>query len=246
MINDFFIKLTRLLKEAKRPVFCAFDADGTLWPGDVGRSFFQFLIQKKFLIDKFPEPQKTFNLLLQKNGRKTALSWLAQMLAGVKLTNIQSWVKLFFKEQPLTVFLIQKHLVDLLHSEKVPVYIVSSSIQWVLEEALKKFHIPKKRIIGVCTKIQNGIITDQLIQPPPIKEEKIKALHKITSGKNPFLSAGNTTADLSLLEAASGLQLVISSAKQKDSNYVSERELLQIAKNKGWAYLNKNLKLISI
>ncbi len=256
MINAFFNKLKEEVhnntdKDPK--MFAAFDADGTLWPGDVGRGFFQFLIKKKFLIKKFPNLQESFNLIVKENGRKYALIWLAQILDGFKLTEVQKWVKQFFTENPLKAFLFHKCTIEFLHSKNIPVYIVSSSIQWVLEEALKKFNIPPHRIIGVRTIVQNGIITDQPVLPAPVHENKIKALHEKTQGMNPFLVSGNTPADLSLLEASSRLRLVVASAKTGSNNlslggdrmYLLEKELVQIAKDKKWFYLEDNLELIN-
>ena len=252
MIDTFLKKLKTEVFSNKQQIFAAFDADGTLWPGDVGRGFFQFLIQKKYLVKKFPNLQKSFNSVVKKKGRKHALEWLAQILSGLKLTEVQSWVKQFFIENPLQAFLINKCVIEFLHSKNIPVYIVSSSVQWVLEEALKAFHIPTERIIGVQTIVQNGIITDKLILPAPVHENKIKALHKKTKGANPFLSAGNTPSDLSLLTAASHFQLVMASATTEskklllDGNkmYLQEKQLVQIAKDKKWFYLEDNLELI--
>ena len=255
MVDIFFNKLKEEVHNSKdktNPMFAAFDADGTLWPGDVGRGFFQFLIKQKFLIKKFPDLQEALDLTIKENGKKYALIWLAQILSGFKLTEVQKWVKQFFMKNPLKVFLIHKHTIEFLHSKNIPVYIVSSSVQWVLEEALKKFNIPTDNIIGVRTIVRNGIITDQPVLPAPVHENKIKALHEKTKGANPFLVSGNTPADLSLLEASSHLRLVVASAKTKSNNlslggdrmYLLEKQLVQIAKDKKWFYLEDNLKLI--
>ena len=252
MVDIFLKKLKEETHNNKKQIFAAFDADGTLWPGDVGRGFFRFLIQKKYLIKKFPNLQESFDRIVEQKGRKHALVWLAQILSGFKLTEVREWVKQFFIENPLKAFLINKCIIEFLHSKNIPVYIVSSSIQWVLEEALKTFNIPTYRIIGVQTIIQNEMITDKLILPAPVHEDKIKALHKKTNGENPFLASGNTPADLSLLEASSHFKLVIASAKTGDDKlslggnriYSLEKKLVQIAKDKKWFYLEDNLELI--
>ena len=253
MVKTFLKKLKEEVhnNKSKNPLFAAYDADGTLWPGDVGRGFFQFLIRKKYLSKKFSNPRAALDHIVQEKGRQYALVWLAQILAGFQLSEVRNWVKQFFKDNPIKMFLINKNTIDFLHSKNIPVYIVSSSIQWVLEEALKPLNIPKDRIIGVHTVVENGIITDQPVLPAPVHENKIKALHKKTNGADPFFASGNTPADLSLLEASSHIRLVIASTKTSDDRlslggdrtHLQEKKLVQIAKDRNWFYLEDNLEI---
>ena len=232
---DFFFSQIRESVNHQKNIITAFDADGTLWKNDVGKGFFKFLVRKKKLIKNISMPQKQFDSVLAKQGRKSALIWLAQSLAGFSLKEVYSWAEDFLKENPLKVFPFQKKLIQFFHSKNIPVFIVSSSVQWVLEPALKVFNIPQENIIGVRTLASSeGVITAEAVRPAPIQGDKIKALLKKTGGVPPFFSAGNTLADLSLLEAAKAFRMVVTSAGPDSMNYESEQKLKKTAKAKGW------------
>ncbi len=222
-----------LIEQATHPV-AAFDADGTLWSCDVGRNFFHYQVQNRLL--KPSHPQKQFNRIQQLEGKKSALQWLASIQVGCPLVRMQKWVKDFLKLYPPQPFLFQKHLINWLCKHHVEVFIVSSSLKWVLDPAVRDYYpIPKDHIIGVETKIQKGSLTNQLIHPAPIQEDKVLALKKRISTP-PVLVAGNTLSDQALLEFSQGVRLVVAGAKKTEKNYLSEQNLLQIAKNNKWFY----------
>ena len=93
------------------------------------------------------------------------------------------------------MFLFQKNLIDWLMSKNVPIFIVSSSLKWVLDQALQGYNIPKENIIGLCTLVEKGIITHKPVLPASIHKEKVEAFQKKTKGASPFFVAGNTLSD---------------------------------------------------
>ena len=214
----------------------AFDADGTLWPCDVGRDFFQYQIERDLLRGKLNHPRIKFEYIKNSKGKTRALTWLAYVLSGYSLEEVQKWIKAFLEDRQPIPFLFQKKLISWLQSKNVQVFIVSSSLKWLLDPAARVFNIPSENIIGVQTIVRKGLITDELILPAPIQEDKVPALYKRTNNKPPLFSAGNTLSDQALLEAATQTRLVVSTAKEKDLNYLSEKQLLQIAKKRNWFY----------
>ena len=214
----------------------AFDADGTLWPCDVGKDFFHYQVEKGLLKKKCADPLKEFRLLVENQGRSTALKWLAQVQADFPLEQLQGWVSDFLRERPFKVFGFQKHLIEWLIGEKVCVFVVSSSLKWVLDQALCGWGLSKKNIIGVETQVKKGIITDKPILPAPIHDDKVRAFQSHTGLEAPWFSAGNTLSDRALLESARGIRLVVSTARPGDRNYQSEQSMLQLARKKNWFY----------
>ena len=214
--------------------FAAFDADGTLWPHDIGKDFFYYQIRNNLL--KISDPQVKFDHVLKTEGKKAALLWLAKIQDGISIGELKHQVKGFLKEKPFRMFLFQKRLIDWLVTQNVQIFIVSSSLKWVLDEALKEYNISLKNIIGVETKIEKGIITNKPILPAPIHRDKVEAFKNRTNGALPLFVAGNTLADQALLEVASDVQLVVTTARSGERNYGSERKLLEIAKVKNWFY----------
>lgn len=214
--------------------FAAFDADGTLWPVDVGRDFFQYQIQKKLL--NIPRPQDEFDKRLQTDDhRRRALTWLALNLKGKTLGQVKGWVQGFLKNYPLKVFDFQKELILWLCRQEVRVFVVSSSVQWVLEDVIQRYLpcIPPENIIGVKTKIKKGVITGDLVEPTPVQDEKVPSLLKQSGGQAPVFAAGNTLSDLALLKSAR-VRLAVSTAGRESFNHNSEKKLQNLAKQNKW------------
>lgn len=229
-------QLEKTLEKREPPFFGAFDADGTLWSSDVGKSFFLYQVEKGLLKGKTFHPQEDFDRVRVTKGKKQALCWLAQVQAGISLEQMRMWVSDFLREKPVKVFPFQKCLIDWLIRKNVQVFVVSSSLKWVLTEALKSYGLLEENIIGVETLVEKGVITDKLVLPPPIHKDKVEAFKRKTSGACPIFCAGNTLSDQALLEYTSSVKLVISTAKEGERNYESERSLLEIARKKKWFY----------
>ncbi len=229
-------QLEKTLESRKESLFATFDADGTLWPSDVGRSFFLYQVEKDLLKGKTAKPQEDFDRVRVTKGKKQALCWLAQVQAGISLEQMKGWVSDFLRTKPFEVFLFQKCLIDWFIRKNVQVFVVSSSLKWVLAKALEGYGIPGENIIGVETLVEKGLITDKLVLPAPIHKDKVSAFKRSTSGARPIFCAGNTLSDQALLEYAFPVKLVISTAKKGERNYESERSLLKIAQAKNWFY----------
>ena len=217
-------------------LIAAFDADGTLWPCDVGKDYFHYQIKKGLLKHKMLDPQSEFDRVRKEKGRRAALIWLAQIQSGFSLNQVEKCVSDFLKENPFKAFLFQKDLIHWLIDNKVKVFVVSSSLKCVLDQALQGYHIPKENIIGVQTRIKDGMVTNESVLPTPIIKEKVPSLLEKTKGACPFFVAGNTLADQALLESSTQFRLVVSTAQKEERNYDSERELLKMAQEKSWFY----------
>ncbi|MDE0119417.1 MAG: haloacid dehalogenase-like hydrolase [Bdellovibrionales bacterium] len=238
-------QIEEALENTDLPVSAAFDADGTLWPCDMGKNFFQYQVEKGLFKEKIQDPFVEFNRLSQEKSRKIALMWLAQIQSGVSLEQMEEWVKDFLKENPFSVFRFQKNLIEWMVSKNISVFVVSSSLKWVLDQALKAYPIPKNNIIGVKTQVEGGIITDKPIQPAPIHADKVEAFQRQQLKKQaPIFVAGNTLSDQALLELSSYIRLVVATARPGGRNYESERKLLNIAKEKHWFYQDQMPDLI--
>ena len=224
-----------LIDKTKNPI-AAFDADGTLWPSDVGREFFYYQVEHKLLKD--PHPNQTFHSIRQKQSRKEALKWLAKVQAKTSFSLMEEQVNNFLNQAPPIAFSFQKNLVEWLLQHKVSVFIVSSSLKWVLDKALVRagYPVSLSKAIGVETKVVNSQITHELIEPAPIEADKTLSLKKLVGNVRPIFAAGNTLSDIELLKSAF-IRLTVASAVKGSKNYTSEQKLLTIAKKKNWFYL---------
>ena len=242
-MNTLFQQITSRIEEvinqnpSLKPNYVAYDADGTLWPNDLGLSFYKYQVKNQGFPPRIKDPVKEFLFHEKKPDRRDVLIWHAKAQAGLKLLDLEAQIKKFLEPSIFPkIFSFQLKLIDWFRKRKLKIFIVSSSLKWVLDEVLIRYGFLKEDILGVQTEVDDrGYITDRLLCPPPIASEKILAFKRKTHGLPPIFATGNTLSDESLLKA-SRVQLVCSMAKPGDRTYQSERGLLEMAKTHNWFY----------
>jgi phosphoserine phosphatase len=215
--------------------YAAFDADGTLWATDSGDIFYEYIIQNKLV----PLPKDPWAYYLDKKSKdpKSAYLWLAQIFEGIDIEQVRIWAKEAFKTAaPLPTFYEQKAIIDHLHAQKVQVYIVTASIKWAVEPYAHLYNIPSENVVGVETKLEQGKVTTIQNGPVTYRKGKVDGFFEKTK-QQPFFVSGNTFGDLDLLKSSTHIRLAIQSAKKEKKIYSSEQELLKVAKENGWFYL---------
>jgi phosphoserine phosphatase len=91
-------------------------------------------------------------------------------------------------------------LIQSLHDRGAQVWAVSSTNNWVIEEAVKSLDIPAERVLAVRVEIENGIATDRLGEMTS-GPGKARALQRVLS-RRLDISFGNSIFDLEMLELA--------------------------------------------
>jgi HAD superfamily phosphoserine phosphatase-like hydrolase len=203
--------ITQKIDEAVKlpgPHYAAFDADGTLWDNDAGNAFFDHEIDHK-LVPLPPEPWKYVYAIKDQDPRKAFL-WLAQIHNGLPLKTVRQWAQESFdKNNGINCFPAIKKLVKYLQSKKVQIFVVTASVKWAVEPCVAQLGIPFDNVLGVQTKVENGIITDVQDGPVTYREGKSEALLLKTNNKRPILSCGNTMGDYWLLDISTHVQLAV-------------------------------------
>ncbi|MGE3387759.1 MAG: HAD family hydrolase [Bdellovibrionales bacterium] len=213
----------------------AFDADGTLWNTDLGEALFDFQVRNKLLSGLPPDPWGHYQNLKVQVSHEVAYLWLAQINKGLPLKQVQEWAhKAVAEMAPVPVFKEVRALIDELHAMNVEVYIVTASIKWAVEPGAPLLGISPENVIGIRTRVVDGLVTDKQEGPITYKQGKVTGLLEATGGEKPFFCAGNTEGDLPLLESATDLRLVIAGSPENDRNYATERKMLAIAQDRGW------------
>jgi len=235
-VNNIKETLLKTIKEVENPI-AAFDADGTLWPTDMGEIFFRYQI-KNNLIDLPPKPWEHY-INLHSEKPKDAYLWLAQINKGRNISKVREWAQAAVDEKKnFEIFDEQKQIIDLFHENNIPVYIVTASVKWAVEPAAKKFNIPFENVVGIVTKVENDMVTDIQGGPITYREGKVNALLEHTNNIKPFFASGNTMGDISLVECATHHSLTIRSADKQNSNWGSEESLNKISTEKNWFQFN--------
>lgn len=234
-INEIKAAIETALKNGAAPI-AAFDADGTLWDMDMGESFFDYQVQKKLLPNLPADAWEHYHQMHDKDA-PTAFLWLAQINKGLPLEQVRKWSKdAFHSLRDVPIFAGVHEIIRFLQSSGVEIYIVTASIKWAVEPGAEYLGIPAKNVIGVSTKIKNGVISDVLDGVVTWHEGKVKGLLEHTEQIPPFFSVGNTIGDLALLELATHIRLANCAAPKEHKNFKTEQELIAISKKRGWFY----------
>jgi HAD superfamily phosphoserine phosphatase-like hydrolase len=216
-----------------RPI-AAFDADGTLWDTDLGENFFKYQIAKKVLSGLPENPWIHYRKWKESGDPRPAYLWLAQINHKHPLAEVRTWAEDAVREHsPLPFFEDQRKLIELFLSKNVEVFIVTASVAWAVEPGGKRLGVPLQNVLGVRTKVQNGLVTNEPDGVITYREGKLEALLKVTDGQKPFFASGNTMGDLALLEAAK-LSLAVGAAKENHELFATEERFRQEARSRNW------------
>lgn len=239
---DLFSQLKIAVREARtrqvRPV-AAFDADGTLWNTDLGEALFDYQIRNNLLPQLPKDPWAHYQSLKVEQSHEVAYLWLAQINSGLPLAQVRTWAKAAVDElAPVPLFREVKELISLLLELEVEVYIVTASIKWAVEPGAHLVGLKPEQVIGIETRVENGIITEHQHGPITYRRGKVDGLLARTDGQTPFFAAGNTEGDLPLLESANEIRLVVAGSPHGDRNFETEQRMLTIAAQRRWFAFN--------
>lgn len=183
------------------PGLAAFDADGTLWNGDLGEAVLLDLIAARRLRDPPRDPWAEYVALFER-GPAEAFAYAGRLMAGLSEVEVrETSARVFATEFAKQVFPETRWLLETLVGKGWDVYIVSASNRWSIEVAAEVLGLPADRVVALDLETERGILTDRVCLPVPTLEGK-PALLRTRAGRNPDLAFGNSTLDLPLLLAA--------------------------------------------
>jgi HAD superfamily phosphoserine phosphatase-like hydrolase len=195
---DFLKSVLRL-----QPQLAVFDCDGTLWAGDAGERFFDWEIRRGLLSDDVARWARA-RYADYKAGKVSEDDMCGEMVtmhSGLAESEVEVAAKQFFDENFVSkIFPGMRELVRRLQRSGCDVWAVSSTNEWVIRAAIKHFGIDDKKILAASVKIENGLITDQLVRVPS-GEGKPRAIRDVI-GKDPDAAFGNSRWDAAMLAIA--------------------------------------------
>jgi len=180
-----------------------FDCDGTLWSGDAGSGFMHWTIQTGLLSrDSSGWMDDRYRGYLRGEiDELTICGEMVQVYRGLREQEIRSAAAEFFCThiEP-NIFPEMLDLVAALHQAGVNIWAVSSTCDWVIEAALKRFNILSARILATRVQIDGGLITETLLDVPT-GEGKVTSLARVGITA-PDAVFGNSIHDAAMLSIA--------------------------------------------
>jgi HAD superfamily phosphoserine phosphatase-like hydrolase len=185
------------------PRVAVFDCDGTLWSLDSGEQFFYWELEQGLL----PPPVARWagaRYADYKAGKVEEEAICGEMVAihkGVPRAVLQEAVQEFFAThvEP-SVFPEMRELVRRLAKVGCELWAVSSTNDWVIREAARRFGIPEEHVLAACVEMENGRATDRLIHVPT-DEGKATAIRKHCRS-SVDAAFGNSVHDAAMLRLA--------------------------------------------
>jgi phosphoserine phosphatase len=185
------------------PKIAVFDCDGTLWSGDAGSGFMRWTIDRKILS---PEAIALLDIrykgyLAGQVSELEICGEMVQIYAGLTESEMRAAAAEFFaaRIEP-NIFPELLTLIRDLQAAGTEIWAVSSTCDWVIEEGVKHFNIPANRVLAAQVAIDNGIVTNTLIDVPT-DQGKVAALAHIGLTA-PDAVFGNSVHDAHMLAIA--------------------------------------------
>ncbi|HEX2730741.1 MAG TPA: haloacid dehalogenase-like hydrolase [Polyangiaceae bacterium] len=208
------------------PGALAFDADGTLWSGDVGDDLFRWGLEHElFRAPALPALQtlaSEHSVALQGNaglqaqslfeafeqGRLPARSAYEMMVwafAGWSIQELHLEVDQMLRATNLRERLFEPlgDVIAWARQRALPCYVVSASPIFVIERAVRVLGFePEHLAAGEPMRSSEGIIAPHLAAPLPYLDHKVDAFRRIAPGARLLCAFGDSGFDLPLLQTA--------------------------------------------
>jgi phosphoserine phosphatase len=188
---------------ALKPAVAVFDCDGTLWSGDAGYGFMIWSLDQG-LVSRNASDWIDSRYRLYRSGQVSEAAMCGEMVqiyAGLHEEEIRRASAEFFRTRiEANIFPVMRSVLKCLRSLGTDIWAVSSTNNWVIEEGLKHFQIPAEKILAARVRVENDIITSDLLDVPT---DEGKALALENSGIfAPDVVFGNSIHDAAMMRIA--------------------------------------------
>lgn len=182
------------------PKLAVFDCDGTIWSGDAGEGFFDWELKRGAVSEEIVRWARA-RYADYRAGKVSEDDMCGEMVTihkGMKEADVLALAREFFTANFVSrIFPEIKELISSLQETGCDVWAVSSTNEWVIREAMAYTGIDQKKILAAAVRVENGIVTDQLIRVPSGPGKPKAILEEI--GEVPDVAFGNSRWDVDML-----------------------------------------------
>ena len=212
-----------------------FDADGTLWRGDLGEAH---LIQVDREEADTPGYESVHAQYLEACRDDVGIGYRlgTHVLAPRSEEVVYASCERAWGDHRTEQFSFVLPLFREIEALGGECWIVSASHRWIIEVAARDFGIPAARIIAGDLECIDGRLTSKVIEPFPNGVGKAQAIAQHI-GVAPKLAFGNSRHDLAMLEYAEHGVIVWDTTSKRES-------LLALGRERGWAVVEGQVQTI--
>lgn len=222
-VDELFSRLERALDEGRGVL--AFDADGTLWSGDVGEDVFLHACAHGLLK---PDATEALRELAREHGlpevndsNTQALALFEAYRAGVlperRVCEMMAWAFAGWRQAALADLVSEilhtarlearwyepvRQVLAWAREHTLPVVVVSASPDFVIRVATTPLGFGPNEIAATRPAIEAGALAPRLAAPVPYAEDKPRALRALHPDAPLLAAFGDNVFDLALLREA--------------------------------------------
>jgi phosphatidylglycerophosphatase C len=182
----------------------AFDADGTVWSGDIGEDLLRELALHQRLIDPPPgDPYAVYEGLFAKDPPR-AFAYCMEVMRGLEVSDVERLSDELIRTRfAARVFPSVRSALDLLREAGVAIYLVSASNAVTIRRAAIHLSLRPELALAVEGAVdERGQLTGQVLPPVTCGAGKVAALRPRLGGRKLALAFGNSLFDREMLELA--------------------------------------------
>jgi HAD superfamily phosphoserine phosphatase-like hydrolase len=217
--------LSRLGGDAPKDSVIAFDADGTLWSGDIGIDTFEALLAERAIrgeaLPALRDEARVAEVLLEGDANdqaralydafqkgtyaeERAFPMMAWAFAGYSLDEARSFASSVVERVGLRMRLHPEVLpvIDWAVKYGVPLYVVSASPDAVVRAAIDALDLPFQDVFAMSPAIEQGRIRARIVEPITYGAGKTAALRSGVPEAILWAAFGDSVFDLAMLRAA--------------------------------------------
>ncbi len=186
-----------------QPRVAVFDCDGTLWSGDAGYGFMIWSIETGLLSRDTADWIDSRHRSYRKGevSEYTMCAEMTQVYKGLREQEVRHSAQEFLKlHVEKNIFPEMESLLAELRSLGTEIWAVSSTNNWVIEQGVERFGIPQERVLAACVRVNNGVITDEVLDVPT-DDGKAASLQRVGRPR-PDAVFGNSVHDAAMLQIA--------------------------------------------
>lgn len=175
----------------------AFDADGTLWPGDVGEALLRHLQETGRLPRGVGDAVGRYEALLARGEAEAAWAWCVEAMVGLEEAFVVRTCEALFTGR---FYRPVVRVLERLRAAGFVPWVVSASPFWAVVPGAAALGIDATRVIGVRCDVRGGRLAGPVHRPVPSGAGKVEAL--AARGLRATVAVGNSFIDQALLESA--------------------------------------------